>query len=569
MRSISRALIGLCVIAFSIPAQAQTPQRPAGQGQKPAAPTTKPPATTAKPPATTAKPPAAASAKPSEPAPPPKPVAQDLRMKTAYTTAGQKTESVTFKKGQRERFEFGDVIVIKQYDLKRTLQVMTGANSYMVVPDGGMPGVPTPAAAPGAAPQTPGVVLVTTTITDTGERKAMFGLQARHVKTVIDKAPSGPGCDPTKQHIETDGWYVDLPPGAQTAQDVAPPPGCVDQVKATVNGDPKALGFPISYSTTMVGEDGKPNAVSMEVSELEITTLDAALFDAPAGMTAMGDLQALTKSVSDANETKLTASLTASAPPVQKTPGVALVGVPEIVNKTAQQVDTRALRDKLVTELAELKLNAAPLAAGQGDLAQQAGAHGYDYVLTAEITDLKVSKAGGGIGGILRGAASKAVGQATPTADPAEATIAIKLVQPDGKNRYSTNSKGKTGGGAFDVKNVAKSLGSNYMNLMTGRFMMNAMNKAMTKNLGGMGVMSDPNLLNMQVQGMNLGPQGGLRGLGLDPTARAASFLVQQSAAASALTSGALGAQAPSLEEALADALKSAAKSVSDNLKRK
>ena len=39
------------------------------------------------------------------------PVAQDLRMKTAYTTAGQKTESVTFKKGQRERFEFGDVIV--------------------------------------------------------------------------------------------------------------------------------------------------------------------------------------------------------------------------------------------------------------------------------------------------------------------------------------------------------------------------------------------------------------------------------------------------------------------------
>ena len=565
------AVAAFAVALYGSTVLAQTAQRPTTQGQKPApqrpaAPTTKPPAPGAKPPATTAKPAPAATAKPAEPAPPPKPVAQDMRLKTAYTTAGQRTESVTYTKGQRERFEFGEVVVIKQYDLKRTLQIMTAANSYMVVPDGGMPA---PAAAPGAAPQTPGVVLMTTTITDTGERKAMFGLQARHVKTVIDKAPSGPGCDPTKQHIETDGWYVDLPPGAQTSQDVAPPPGCVDQVKATVNGDPKALGFPISYSTTMLGEDGKPNVVSMEVSELEITTLDAALFDAPAGMTAMGDLQALTKSVSDANETKLAASLTASAPPVQKTPGVALVGVPEIVNKTAQQVDTRALRDKLVMELAELKLNAAPLAAGQADLAQQAGAHGYDYVLTAEITDLKVSKPGGGIGGILRGAASKAVGQATPTADPAEATIAIKLVQPDGKNRYSTNSKGKTGGGAFDVKSVAKGLGANYVNLMTGRFMMNAMNKAMTKNLGGIGVMSDPNLLNMQVQGMNLGPQGGLRGLGLDPTARAASFLVQQSAAASALTSGALGAQAPSLEEALADALKSAAKSVSDNLKRK
>src|SRR5262245_12031250 len=107
MRLILRALILLCVagIGVGLPAWAQTPQRPAGQGQKPAAPTTKPPATTAKPPATTAKPPAttakppaAATAKPSEPPPPPKPVAQDLRMKTAYTTAGQKTESVTYKK---------------------------------------------------------------------------------------------------------------------------------------------------------------------------------------------------------------------------------------------------------------------------------------------------------------------------------------------------------------------------------------------------------------------------------------------------------------------------------------
>ena len=289
----------------------------------------------------------------------------------------------------------------------------------------------------------------------------------------------------------------------------------------------------------------------------------------PAGMTAMGDLQALTKSVSDSNETKLAETLSATAPPVQKTPGMALVGVPEIVNKTAQQVDTRALRDRLVTELAELKLNAAPLAAGQADLAQQAGAHGYDYVLTAEITDLKVSKPGGGIGGILKGAATKVAGVGTPTSDPAEATIAIKLVQPDGKNRYSTNAKGKTGGGAFDVKNVAKGLASNYVNLMTGRFMMNALNKTMAKNLGGMGMLNDPSLLNMQVQGMNVGPTGGLRGLGLDPTARAASFLMQQSAVATTLTSSALGPQAPSLEEALGDALKSAAKSVSDNLKKK
>ena len=254
--------------------------------------------------------------------------------------------------------------------------------------------------------------------------------------------------------------------------------------------------------------------VAMEITEFEITTLDAALFEPPPGMMEMGNLQALTRAVSDANESKLAASLSASAPSVERIAGVPNVGVPEIVNKTAQQVDTRALRERLVSELAELKLNAAPLAAGQADLAQQAGAHGYDYVLTAEITDLKVSKPGGGLGGVLRGAASKVAGTGTSTSDPAEASIAIKLVQPDGKNRYSTTAKGKTGGGAFDVKNMAKSFGTGYLNLMTGRLMMNALNKTMTKNLGGMGVMSDPNLLNMQVQGMNVGPTGGLRGLG-------------------------------------------------------
>ena len=37
----------------------------------------------------------------------------------------------------------------------------------------------------------------------------------------------------------------------------------------------------------MTGADGKP-VVDMEVTELELTTLDAALFEPPAGFTAAG-----------------------------------------------------------------------------------------------------------------------------------------------------------------------------------------------------------------------------------------------------------------------------------------
>ena len=51
-------------------------------------------------------------------------------MKTVYTAAAHKTESVTYRKGQRERFEFGDIIVLRQPDLKRTVQIMRAANTY-------------------------------------------------------------------------------------------------------------------------------------------------------------------------------------------------------------------------------------------------------------------------------------------------------------------------------------------------------------------------------------------------------------------------------------------------------
>ena len=491
-------------------------------------------------------------------------------MKTVYTAATQKTETVTYRKGQRERFEFGDVILLRQPDLKRTVQIMRAANTYMVVADGAQVAPPMPVATPAAPPQTPGVVAMTTTMTDTGERKMVFGLQARHAKTVMDKQPvGGAACDSTRQHIETDGWYVDLPAQLLSGQVQAPqeaprPAGCVDEIKATVNGDPKVLGFPINYSTTIVGEDGKPNVVAMEITELELTELDPALFEIPPGLNEAGNLEALTKAVSDANETKLTQELRTPSAPIQKIAGIPLVGVSDVVNKTAQQVDTRALRGRLVAELAEMNLNAAPLPAAQGDVVQLAGAQGFDYVLVAEITDLKVSK-GGGIGGLLK-AASKVAGGGSAE-EPTEAAVTIKLVQPDGKARYTTTAKGKDGG--FDMKTglgVAKFAGTMYMNMMTGRMMMNALNQSMTGNLGGMGMLGNPSLMNMQIQG--LGMSGAMPGgRGIDATAGAASFLMQQSMASSAVTSG-LAGQGPSFDAALGDALKTAAKSVADNLKR-
>ena len=497
-------------------------------------------------------------------------------MKTVYTSDNLKTETVTFFKGARQRYEFADMVLLKQPDLKRTVQISRAANTYLLIPQAAAPALPTEPA-PNAPQQKPGVVTVTTTIMDTGDRKTMFGMEARHVKTIIDRQSTPVACDPSKQHLETDGWYIDPPNALQSAQaPTTPPPatGCVDEIKATQNGDAKALGFPIGYTTTITGEDGKPSVAAMEITELEVTTLDAALFDIPAGLTEAGDLTALSKAVSDANEVKLAQELTAPAAEVKKTPGVPLIGVLEVANRTTQQVETRALRDRLVSQLVDQKITASPLAGSQPDVMQQATAHGYDYILVAEVTDLKVSK-GGGLGGALK-AASKLAGSDTGQ-QPTEATLSIKLVQPDGKSKLASNVKGKNGGG-LDLKTglgVAKFAGGMYMNMMTGKMMMNMMNKSMAGNMGGMGMLGNPALANMQMSGLGLGGGAGLGAApmsamrtGFDPTAGAASFLMQQAMASAIPTGGVAGQGGPSFDAAIGDALQQAAKTVADDLKR-
>ena len=381
---------------------AQSASKPAAQTKappKPAAPQAKPPA---KAPAPQAKAPAKPAAPPvaAAPAPPAPPPPQDLRFKTTYTTGGLKTESVTYMKGERERFEFADMVLIKQRDQKRTLQISRAANTYLVVPDGvaalAAPNVPAP---DNTRAKAAGIVMVTTTVVDTGERKPAFGREARHVKTTMDKQPMAGACDLTKQHFETDGWYIDVPTSmtassTSSASTPSAPPvvgGCNDEIKATQTGDPKALGFPINYTMTVTGDDGKPNIVSMDISELETTTLDAALFDIPAGFTAAGDLRALSKALSDVNEAKLAV---AAPPPAvaARTPGAVRVGVPELTNSSGQEVDTRVLRAHLIADLVEAKIEAEPLAAGsQADLLKLAAERGYDYLLVADVTDLKVT----------------------------------------------------------------------------------------------------------------------------------------------------------------------------------
>ena len=96
----------------------------------------------AKPPAPTRKPAPAAPAPrkvevpPPVAAKPPPPAPVDVHFKTRYTTGDQVTESTTYIQGDRERYELGDMILLKQRDQKRTVQISLASNTYLVSPEG-------------------------------------------------------------------------------------------------------------------------------------------------------------------------------------------------------------------------------------------------------------------------------------------------------------------------------------------------------------------------------------------------------------------------------------------------
>ena len=114
-------------------------------------------------------------------------------------------ETVLYMKGPRMRSEMaGDfgMTTILQCDLKRTLTINEKTKTYMITPtdnkhfsDRGVDGGGINPSVTASTPQRGGVVNITQTITDTGERKEMFGFTARRIKTSLVKTVSPDACD--------------------------------------------------------------------------------------------------------------------------------------------------------------------------------------------------------------------------------------------------------------------------------------------------------------------------------------------------------------------------------------
>jgi hypothetical protein len=232
---------------------------------------------------------------------------EDLHLKKNISVGGNVvSSSETSIKGARTRdvtqTPAGATVSLRQCDLKRTVTLNDQTQSYMVVND------PQDAAAARAAAMVTGApvpeekkeggrVEVNSTITDTGERKQMFGLNARHLKTKVTEKSSDGACTKVDQTFEVDGWYADLGKDvANCASSMAPPvrqsQGCQDAVVEHHSGSGKP-GYPLVQNVTMHNPDGSTMVVNINVTEVSKAPLDAALFDVPASYKPVNSLAEL------------------------------------------------------------------------------------------------------------------------------------------------------------------------------------------------------------------------------------------------------------------------------------
>ncbi|HLL74779.1 MAG TPA: hypothetical protein VK421_05900 [Pyrinomonadaceae bacterium] len=362
----------------------------------------------------------------------------DIRIKQRTTMQGQSYESDVAIKGQRQRTEqqFGPMknVSIMQCDMKRILNISEAAHKYTVTPlvsETADAAAAAPATRPASgAARRGGTVTYVMTMTDTGERKQMFGFTARRIKTVTKSEASPDACNTETFHYETDGWYIDFDfnfdclTGAQAASPAygGAQPECQDRIRYRRVGTAK-LGYPVQVTTSFY-KDGKVQFTSTtEVVELSRATLDAALFDVPAGYTEARDaselynpaamaaaMQAQSRDDDDDRDNtggapgRTPSSASASAPSSSvgaKRAGVVRIGVIPPSNKTDKQVGVDALRAQLVAALSTGNVEAVALEANSpGGLEAEARTKECDYLLYTDIVSLKQSAASK-IGGFL------------------------------------------------------------------------------------------------------------------------------------------------------------------------
>ena len=279
----------------------------------------------------------------------------DVKIKTKQTSSGQSSEYTTYIKGKRQRSEMGNgmLVSIMQCDLGRDLQLAPQTKSYTISYYSDANGNPTVPVTQGAsAPATKGgIVNVTTTIRDTGERKQMFGYTARHIIQTVEMESSADACYPQKNKMEMDLWVIDAEFGLACTQSYGGRTynngkngGCQDKYVSKTLGTGKS-GYPLYQKMTSFDAAGKEQfSMIQEVIELSKTTLDAGLFEVPGDYREVKDASMLYAAAPISSDSG--SSTNRSLPGVSKSPISEPSGLNSNIRSVAEPTSSKVIGPK-------------------------------------------------------------------------------------------------------------------------------------------------------------------------------------------------------------------------------
>ena len=412
-------------------------------------------------------------------------VAQQYKLRQTTSMMEMKSESTIYVKGMRKRTEGGgyagisnNIVTIEQCDLQRTIKLNDKKKLYFIVPFSkeadevidedvkpavkSKPVTPPPAQANN---KKGGVITMWYNITDTGERKKMYGFTARHIWTTQKIKPSPDACTmKDSMIIKTDGWYIDLPlfncpinySGTTSTQNYQQQPECKDRFVTRRSGKGK-LGFPLIETRTMIMGNGTGQTsefkTDLETLELSTVKLDSMLFEIPSGYKLAAaedelqdkyDVSEIMKQADNANKENGQQKIAGNEPKKQ---GVLRIGVYEPTGDG--QLQFSALQQHLVNTLNGGSIEAVAITSEE-----DAKKYNCDLTLTTDFIKVKQASK---VGGLL-----KAIKNTDPSAAASyniEAAFTVKNV-PDGSTRWQQNINGKYEGKPDDAAKKSLDEGS-------------------------------------------------------------------------------------------------------------
>ncbi len=416
--------------------------------------------------------------------------AQQYKLRQVNNMMGMKSESTIYVKGMRKRTEGGGImgigaslVTIEQCDLQRTVYLNEKKKLYYIEPfvseteeSSGEEVKPAAAknkpvtTAPKQEEKKGGAIHMYYNITDTGERKKMYGFTARHIWTTMKMKPSPDACMmKDSMIIKTDGWYIDMPefncpvrfaPATTSAAPGYKEPACRDRFVNHRSGKGK-LGFALVEKRTMImGGKAASNTFETDLETLELSTarLDSMLFEIPPDfgeaksreeLEDKMDINALMKQygVGDNPVTGNQGNTGNPSAAGTKKPGMVRIGV--FPPKAEESVETGGWQQHLAERLNQGNVEAITVANEE-----EARSRDCDYTLATEFTRIKQA---GKVGGLL-----KAIKNADPSAASSYTIDAMmKLVKlADGSTKAQPKISGKYEGKPDEAAKKALDEGS-------------------------------------------------------------------------------------------------------------